>query len=147
MTPQDVIRVELAMLAWREGFRHGGIKNMLAVAFVVRNRVNAGWLAGDWLKIISSHDEYSSMVMMHPEHYRTEANIGNIPNFHHRTVRDLLVEVDFIFDGTKNDDLTEGALYYGELNSIQNPWFLENIARKPEDHPRVATIGPVSFFR
>jgi hypothetical protein len=143
MTPQDVIRVELAMLAWREAFRHGGVKNMLAVAFVVRNRVNAGWLAGDWMKVIAHHDDYSSAKMVHPEHYTDM----EVPDFHHRAVRDLLVEVDFIFDGTRDDDLTEGSLYYCELFNIQNPWFTENITRKPEDHPRVATIGPVSFFR
>lgn len=146
MTVQDVIRVELAMLAWREARHYGGINNMLAVAFVVKNRVDAGWLGGDWMQIIANHEQWSARLVTAPA-LQGETQMAPVPDFHDPDVRDLIVEVDGIFDGTAEDTFTDGALYYCELDRVERPWFLQNVVRRPDAHARVATVGPVSFFR
>ena len=45
----------------------------------------------------------------------------------------VLAELDPIYEG-QGRDTTNGALYFGDMNDVQNPWFLENIARNPEHH-------------
>lgn len=148
MTIQDGIKWELFMLSWREGARHGGLANMLAVAFVVRNRVKAGWHGGDWLAVIADHAIHrGEQATGNRQQATAEKTQKNYPDFHDEVIRDLLGWMDAVFDGAREDLWTEGALYYSQLELPQRKWFVDNIVRKPEEHPRVATVGPVSLFR
>ena len=73
----------------------------------------------------------------------------------------FLQQVDQIFSGALDDFVTikrDGdwkyvmstpppvALYYGRLNDITNPWFLENITLRSDIHPRIAQVGQLFFF-
>lgn len=137
MTIQDVVKVQLGMIAWREAVRFGGVNNMIAVALVVRNRVNAGWHGADWLAVIANHDKYAA----------TSCPEGKpFPDFNSVDVRDLFAHIDEIYSGTFQDTMTDEALYYCETNRVESSWFLESISRNSE-HPIVATVGPVTFFK
>jgi hypothetical protein len=64
--------------------------------------------------------------------------------------RELLRKVDDIYHGIADDtnvNLEEHkSLYYAELNNITNPWFQENILNDLDEHPRIATVGQLTFF-
>lgn len=152
MTVQDYIKSQLAMLAWWEGHRRGGVNNMLAVAFVVRNRVRSGWLGGDWMKLIANHFRWSAgdfVPNMSVLDALDDAEV-EVPDFHDAALRRMLEEIDGIFDGSTPDNMTEGALYYAELNRVDpefnDNWFKLNILDNLSEHKRVATVGVVSFF-
>ena len=126
MTPADFIKGQLCLFAWREANQYGGITNMEAVLYVLRNRYRKGW--GEWLHLVAKSDS------------------EELPDPRNLEFQQLLQKVDHIFDGTAPDRMTEGALYYSDLNHASQH-FLETIARQPEEHPRCAVIGPVYFFR
>lgn len=147
MTGSDFLCANLAMLAWRDGFSEG-LNGMLAVAHTIKRRVDAGWYNGDWASILSNHKKWSARV----EPYSEEIPDPRIYSF-----QCLLQEVNGIFNGSKQDDITvpaqsvlsrpaPGALYYGRLDQITNEWFLNEISRKPELHPRVANVGMLVFM-
>lgn len=147
MTSDSYIRAQLASLAWREGHEQGGINNSLAVAFVIKNRVRSGW--GEWLEQIQRHALWSSRN-------GDEIDSTTHPDPREPDFQRLLQEIDGVFDGSLVDKLTvapktkEGdgrpGLYYARLNQITRSWFLENIVRKPELHPRTSQVGEFTFF-
>lgn len=120
----------------------------MAVAFAIRNRVNAGFWGGDWASVLSHHKDYSSVSEQPPY---------AVPDPRIYSIQCLLQEIDGIFKGSRADDITipresvlakpaPPALYYGRLDQITSSHFLENIARKPDIHPRVAQVGMLTFF-
>jgi hypothetical protein len=139
MTAENFIKSQLALMAWREAHRYGGIDNMIAVAFVIRNRVKAGWHGGDWLDVMSNHYTFSAEAQA--------ASAQELPDVRETHFRVVLQKIDDLFAGMMVDKMTEEALYYAELHNITREWFTINILRKPEEHPRIAQIGPVTFFR
>ena len=143
MNSDDYIKAKLCDFAWREGSRHGGTNNMLACAFVIRNRVAAGW--GDWLEVLANAPTHAATVY-EAELFPPQPDIRE-PNF-----RRLLQLVEALWDGSMVDNITcnpkkEKALYYAELDKVNREWFMENICRKPDIHPRTSIVGPVTFFR
>lgn len=138
LTPEQYIQSMLFHFAWQEGVLHGGSNNMLAVAFVIRNRVKAGWFAGDWLQVIAHSNDVVGTFK--------ESAYNLIPDMRKPEIRQLMSKIPDIYSGLEPDRMTEGALYYGELASIDNKWFQENILSNLMVHKRVATVGPVSFF-
>lgn len=98
---------------------------MEAVLFVLRNRYRAGW--GEWMELLK-HDG------------------TDFPSLRDYDFQQLLKRVDLIFDGIAPDKMTEGALYYANLSEA-SPEFVETIAQNHDEHPRVAVVGPVYFFR
>lgn len=147
MTSEAYIRAQLAALAWREGHEQGGVNNSLAVAFIIKNRVRAGW--GEWLDQIQRHAIWSARN-------QSELDQSSHPDPREPDFQRLLQQIDGVVDGSLVDKLTvapklktgEGqpGLYYAQLNNITRPWFLENIVRKPELHPRTSQVGEVTFF-
>jgi hypothetical protein len=138
---------QLALFAWRDGFNEG-LAGMLAVAHVIKRRVEAGWWSGDWAQVLSHHREYSAYIEPYPD---------TIPDPRVYSIQCLLQEIPNIFSGQTKDDITvpkqsvlarpaAGALYYARLDLISNPWFLDSISRKPNEHPRVAQVGQTFFF-
>src|SRR6267142_6342257 len=130
MNGSDFLKAELARFAYLDGFEEG-LNGMLAVAFVIRNRTNAGWWGGDWSQVLSHHRDYSAYVEPYPD---------TVPDPRIYSFQCLLQEIDGIFSGQRTDDVTvpanpsftasvyRPALYYARLDKISNPWFLENIS-------------------
>lgn len=116
MTGIDFIKACAALLAWRDGSKEG-FDGMLAVLFVIRNRAQAGWAGGDWLKIVEELSEENTLY--YPD--------TREPNFQR-----LLQWVDGVYDGTIEDKITNGAKYY------YNP------AMAAE---RCAVVGGMTFYR
>lgn len=145
MRNQDFLSAIAALLAWREE-NSNGVNGMLGVLFVVRNRQKAGWSHGDLGIIMEGHNQFSSMSVL-----------GDGQTVHYPDVRDpsfqkVLQYVDSIFDidNPLPDTLTNGALYYSDLNSPgfqKGGWFDRNIIQKPDEHPRSAQIGTTSYFK
>ena len=146
MTGSDFIIAQLALRAWQDG-KENGINGMLAVAFTIKNRVKAGWYDGDWIEVLSNHKKWS---------HKLEPYSSQLPNPNNFAFRSLLQEVSGIFSGARRDDIlmaTESvlsvapppALYYGVLEEIDNPWFLDNISRSI-DHRRIAQVGTLFFW-
>jgi len=147
MTAETYVKAQLATLAWREGHEQGGFNNALAVAFVIKNRVRAGW--GDWLDLIQRHAIWSARN-------EDELDTTSHPDAREPNFQLLLQNIDGVFDNSLQDKLTvspktkagefRAALYYGQLNKITRPWFLEKIVRQPDLHPRTSQVGEIVFF-
>jgi hypothetical protein len=148
MTGSEFICGQLALKAWQDGFTEG-LDGMRAVAFAIRNRVNAGWWGGDWISVLSHHADYSA---------KTEPYSTDLPDPRVYSFQCLLQEINGIFNNSAKDDVTIPAqpsfqagvykpvLYYAKLDEITNDWFLENISRRPDLHPRSAQVGQIFFF-
>lgn len=117
---------------------------MLGVLFVVRNRAKAGWGQGDWAKIISQHNQFSSMSVA------GDSQTVLYPDVRDPSFLQVLQIVDTVYDGSRDDVLTNGALYYADLGSPayhKGGWFDRFIAGDQETHPRVAQIGTTTYFK
>jgi spore germination cell wall hydrolase CwlJ-like protein len=139
MTTPDFIKAMLAVLMWRED-SGDGVQGMTAVGLVVANRVRAGWNGGDWCAVMAAHNQFSSMVI------EGDPNTIRWPDTRDPKFQLVLGKVDTIYDGTEYDT-TDGALYYANLSTMNSAWFRTNIVAKPEEHPRVGTVGAQTFFR
>lgn len=135
MTPEQFIKGQVARYAIDEAVHHGGTDNMCAVAHVLRNRIQAGWQGGDWMRVLEDAGAKTGTIVDPPQ-----------VNLHDMGVRIFLSRVDDIFAG-REPDMVSGALYYAELHNIKREWFKRNITSQPEAHPRVATVGAVAFFK
>jgi len=143
MTYENYIKARLVVYAVDEAYHYGGTDCMLAVAQVIANRVSAGW--GDWKKVLDTAHNYIGT-------YVTEQNDIEPKDF---TFRAMLGKIDEIYQGTsdassavniEDDRGTLNALYYADLSNIDRKWFIDNITQHIDRHPRVATVGPLSFF-
>jgi hypothetical protein len=124
----------LARFAMEEGAEYGGVNNMLAVAHVLRNRVFAGW--GDWVEVVTRAHEK-----------RANTPFVSVPNLRTNNARVLLNRIDEVYTRADASDLTGGALFYVDPAKHLADWFKREVLEKPEEHPRVAHIGPVWFYK
>ena len=114
---------------------------MLMVAHAIANRFRKHW--GTWEYLFDHIAQYSAKleppdpVWPHPMDVAWSR---------------LLNEVDGIYEGTSPDPTNPartpnaGACYWGDLNTISNPWFQAEILHKPEEHKRVASNASLVFF-
>lgn len=137
MTVRDYVIAQLATLIWNEP-HDDSLQGMLAAGLVVRNRVIAGWEGGDWLRLIAAHDRYAAT-----EPKPGKPNLGDVNN---PLFRRVLGTADSVYSGLEKD-ITQGALYYANLNNITRDWFRDSIVRNPDAHPRIAQIGKQQFFK
>lgn len=133
MTLETYTRAMLVKFAAEEGQRHGGVNNMLAILHVLRNRVFAGW--GDWMEVLETAASRRGTI------YPPAAL-----NMRGNDVRVLLNRIEEIYSRVDTSDFTGGALFYVDQNMPMEEWFRREIIGRPEDHKRVAHIGPVWFF-
>jgi hypothetical protein len=124
LTNEQFVKAQLCLYAWREAHEKG-LNEMEAILFVLRNRYRAGW--GEWLSL-------------------AKCDGGEYPSLQNYDFQMLLQRVDYIFDGSAPDKMTEGALYYADLTDASED-FVEKIVRNPEEHPRCASISSLYFFR
>lgn len=138
MNAETYIKAQLARLAIEEGARHGGVNNMVAVAFVMKNRVSQGWQGGDWEAVLADAPK-----RIGTEYDDTPLKIEELRN---PDVRQFLQRIDDIFDGSEEDTLTDGAVFYAELHNVTSEWFRANVLKDKQQHRMTGTIGQVSFF-
>jgi len=141
MTYENYVKAKLVDFVVAEAYHHGGSAGMLAVAQVLANRVAAGWQGGDWLKVIETAPEYRGSV--NESHMRPDPRDGGF--------RELLRQIDDVYHGIAdasnvNNDQEQRSLYYAELHNVNREWFGENILGDLESHPRLATVGQMTFF-
>jgi len=117
MTGEEFIKGLLCLVAERE--RENGVNGMLGIMFMIRNRVNAGWCGGDWLKVLDDRPE----------------QVVHFPDVRDPSFQRVLQEADGVYDGSTADTLTNGALYCG---SLSRPYL---------GHERVAQIGTLTFWK
>jgi len=138
MVPSDYVVSALATLMWNES-HDDLLLGMTMCGLIVRNRVNAGWEDGQWLRLIERHDQY---------HFRDDKNprILKLGNPHNDMMfRRCLAAAENIYNNRERD-ITEGALWYGRLNECSEE-FKTKIVRQMSDHPMVATIGRNACFQ
>ena len=143
MTYENYIKAKLVDAACNAAYHYGDIESVMAVAQVVANRVNAGWFGGDWIQVIADLEKSAGTQPEPPTIQPRELHF-----------RRILSQIDDIYYGTADDSMvnTESengiipALYYAELHNITNRWFRDNITSDLENHPRIATVGQLTFF-
>lgn len=141
MTFESYVKARMLDFVVVEAYASGGLEPMLAVAQVLKNRVDAGWQGGDWIRVIESAPEYRGTVQ--PEmHTHLDPRDG--------TFRELMRRIDEVYFGTAEDDNVNNglgkSLYYAELHNINRDWFQTHILDEIEDHPRLAVVGQLTFF-
>jgi hypothetical protein len=141
MTYESYIKARLMDYVIVDAYASGGVEPMLAVAQVLKNRANAGWSGGDWIRIIESAPEYRGTVQ--PDmHTHLDPRDGSF--------RELMRRIDDVYYGTAEDSnvntSTGKSLYYAELHNINREWFRERILSDLETHPRIAVVGQLTFF-
>lgn len=136
MTTDTAVKAQLAFFAYSEANHTGQLDSMRAVCFIVRNRVRAGWGGGNWNRVIN-------FAQRHAAHdTRTEG-----PSLESDIFRRLLLEIDEIYQGTSEDGMTEGGLYYCDVTGRPiREWFAKNIVQDQGHHPRVAQVGMLYIF-
>jgi hypothetical protein len=141
MTYENYIKGKMVDFAITEAYHHGGWDGMCAVAQVLANRVQAGW--GEWKQVIDTAGDYRGTVNDPPKLEPRDT-----------AFRKMLVLIDDIYHGTADDsnvnvedeDGVKVSLYYADLNNLNRGWFRENITAHLDEHPRLATVGPLTFF-
>lgn len=141
MTYENYIKGRIVEYAVAEAYHYGGTPCMLAVAQVIANRVKAGW--GEWKNVLDTAKFYVGTTIKPPT-----VDPRDI------TFRRMLSMIDDIYQGTSDDSNVNieddrgklTALYYADLSGIDRAWFHENITAHSDRHPRLATVGPLTFF-
>jgi hypothetical protein len=138
MTAEQFTKAALLLASWRMAPTKE-LQTLKLMALVLRNRVKAGWHGGDWLKVIERAGDASAYVLpaMVDESY---------PELGDPSVQRFLWEVDKVYEGTAEDKITGGGLWWCELNKVDRSWFLENICRKPDQHPRVSQAVNITLY-
>jgi hypothetical protein len=137
VTYENYIKAMLVHFAVGEAYHEGSSISVLAIAQVLKNRVDAGW--GDWMHVIETAPNYAGTVRERPKVDPQDVMF-----------RKILLGIDDIYygiadDGDVNNDEFR-SLYYAELHNINRAWFLENVLNDLESHPRVAKVGQIDFF-
>ena len=123
LSPDNFVMSQVALLAWQDGHKEGH-NAMVAIMFVIANRVRAKWEDGNWLAVVQSLR-------------RTGRGSNEYPDARDPGFQQLLTDVDAVYDGAE-DILTDGALYYFAPQNMLDPG---------PTTPPVAKIGNLSFFR
>lgn len=130
----DYVKSQLVNIGWWCGKEYGGYMPSMMIMGCVANRVRAGW--GSWLEVLERLPHFAAE--------KIEPN--GFPSIWDSSFIRLLHEVDAIYDGS-GIDMSKGALYWCDLRRIENPWFSENILKKPEIHPKIADCNSLALFR
>jgi len=142
VTYENYIKAKIVDYAVAEAWHHGGIEGMQAVAQVLANRVQAGW--GEWDAVLKTAPNYVGTILQPPDFSPRDINF-----------RRMLGAIDDVYNGVSPDDSGVNieddrgklpALYYAEIHNINRQWFIDNITSKIDRHPRIATVGPLTFF-
>jgi hypothetical protein len=157
VTISDHMRGHLVTFAYREAGPGASLEAMLAICYIVRNRVKMQWEDGNWIDVIENADRHAAnwpwdpIVRLDPQS---------------RQYQRLLREVDDIFyGGGESYGLTpakagEGGmslfdsmcerkherLYWMHTGRPVREWFRDTIVRDPKNHPQRGVLGTMMFF-
>ena len=129
----QVIKAEVALVAWRAGKDYGGTQAMTMIAQCLGNRFKKGW--GTWFHIIEKVPQYSGTLVQPAITY---------PDTWDRAFLQFLNQIDGIIDSTSKDTIN-GGLYWADTTAIDNPWFLREICQS-SNHERVANMNSLTFW-
>lgn len=144
-------RGQVVAFAYRAARHTGSLDCMKAICYILRNRIRAGWGDGTWISVIALQRELEGNT---PEQ---EAPL----DLTDRLLQMLVRDIDDIYLGVSDDEtrgIVEGtmggepgrkaqaALYYHFIDQEPTQWFVENIARRPNDHPRIAHIHTLAMY-
>lgn len=139
MTYENYLKARLVDFIVSEAYNSGGVEPMLAVAQVLANRVSAGWQGGDWLRVIQTAPDYCGTIQVWNGFDPKDGNF-----------RELIRRVDDVYHGIADDSNVNNdsgkSLYYAELHNVNREWFTDHILMDGENHPRLATVGQLTFF-
>lgn len=151
---------QLSLFAWREGKRlsPGCRAAYLGIAHIIKNRVESGWINGDWLRLIED-------APIHGADDMAAMDWRSMPDIHDKDFIWLHSMVGMLYDRKLDDQVTAAAntnwtkhqatmlktlprrgLFYCNLQLPIRPWFREKIICNPTEHPRQAEAGTVTFF-
>jgi len=142
---EEFYKSHLLTLAWRFSQSYGGgyLSGQMVMS-VLANRQRAGW--GSWGDVIEKVPLYMAENELPPLKFPGNWD-GSFVKLQH--------VVDGVFDGSV-PDMSKGALYWGDLNRIERPWFKSHIvdAIKEEgpqmglrQHPMITNMNSLSFWR
>jgi hypothetical protein len=142
LKPEDYLKSQVVEVAWKFGqsYNSGHLAGLM-VMNVLSNRFKAGF--GSYLSILETIPNFMAENEIPPMKLDSVWN----PLF-----TKLLHGIEGAFDGSAQD-LTKGALYWGDLNRIQNPWFQTKIIDAVDvvtglrRHPIVMNSNSLSFFK
>lgn len=144
MNPQDAYKFALLVInLWRES-RGEPFEGKLAVANVIRNRVNSSkfkqWGLG-WDGVILHPFQFSSFNKPQKDKdgaWSFDPNAFIIPKLDDPSMADCIKAAELVFTG-KAIDNTQGATYYYALSIDPPEW--------AKDYVHTVTIGNHKFFR
>lgn len=139
MTLEQFQRAAIVRFSINEAISTGSLACMKGVCYALRNRILDGWYDGSWITAIEKHWE----VAGHDRQVTLEPDLNN------RLFQMMLRDVDDIYYGTGEDETSAvvGAChYYHFIDKPIRAWFLENVIRDIENHPRRAHIGNIAFY-
>lgn len=107
MVGKDFLYSLACHLAWHEG-NSESTNGQLAILFCLKNRITAGIEGGDLGRILQA--EFTKRMLL------KQPSI-EVPDVRDPSFSQVLSLVEGIFDGSVQDRLTNGAIYYGP-----KPW-------------------------
>ena len=132
----DFIKSQVVLEAWRQASHYGGHRSMLMIACAIGNRVRSGW--GSWLEVLAGLESTSAGDTPGLHRY-------GMPPLNDANFLRILQEIDDVYDN-RGQDLANGGLYWGDMANITRPWFQQEILDHPEEHPRLANCGTLTFW-
>lgn len=142
-------RAQVAGFAFLEAQHTGNLDCMRAIAFVLRNRVRAGWGDGSWLSVIADNARVAGNEPLPGR--QIEGASDRLLQMIVRDIDDIYLGQDRIDDTirdiTTSSDRKKPALYYCFVNREIRPWFTGNIIRQSQEHAHIGTIGALMLYR
>ena len=113
------------------------VNGMIAAGHMILHRVHAGWQEGNWIKVIQDAPLFAGNELP----LTTEHGDHRDPVF-----QKLMWRVDSVYSGTEKDPIA-GALFGVNLNLPIREWFQKTVLEDLTAHPRVASVGQVTYFK
>lgn len=132
MTMSDWNKALLALVIWREA-RGEPYPGKIAVAAVIRNRVQATHLPDQWDEIIERKWQFSSITAP------GDPMLIQWPHENDESWIDSMNVAEGVFSGMTQDN-TGGATLYANLNVCNPPWDFTKLIK-------TANIGAHTFFK
>jgi hypothetical protein len=155
VTLNDVQKAELALFAARAAGERPSLEQMKAIAYVIRNRVKAGWHDGQWLTVIERAPEAAgnlegARVVLDPNNRALQRLIADVDDIYYRVgARDQGTGNSaqrFAAEAEDMADVLGRTLYWCFIDQPMSPWFKENVLDRPEEHVMRAQMGTMMFF-
>jgi hypothetical protein len=138
MTLDQFQRAQLFAYAYQQALHTGSLAAMKAVAYIIRNRVVAGWHDGNWIEAIQRAQDVSG----------NEPTEQPLFDCYSQTFQILARTIDDIYFGQIDEigRTVDGALYYQFINRPLRDWFYAHVLLDQKAHKRRAIIGSMMVY-